>query len=251
MLHRSAQLLLVAFTILVVWSVVPGEAKARINFFHAVAGGPTVDIQLQSKINTTAHAIFNDLEYAEYTDYYHAEGGIYDIRVVSHEDSSKVVMVLENKLLISGVDYTMVLSGLLSDQEKFPLRVIPFLDDNTEPDDGQARFRFIHAAAGFNQLDVVLGGRKIFTRVRFGEHGELVGTGYADVDSDKYTLLVTERGLTFDDTTLSLDDGDVLTVYAVGVRSSEQYEPTLVSQITQENDDSASATLHSWMTLWL
>jgi hypothetical protein len=56
-------------------------------------------------------------------------------------------------------------------------------------------------------------------------------------------LLVTERGLSFDATTLELEDGDVLTVYAVGLRGSDTHEPTLVSQITKEGDTSAAAAL--------
>jgi hypothetical protein len=81
----------------------------------------------------------------------------------------------------------------------------------------------------------MLGGQKVFSKVSFGEHGEIVGTGtghtrqwfarrpshspflpypsgYREVDTDRYTLLVMERGLTFDSATLDLEDGDVLTV---------------------------------------
>jgi hypothetical protein len=154
---------------------------------------------------------------------------------------------------------------------------------------------FIHAAAGFSPLDVMLGGQKIFSKVSFGEHGEIVGTGtghtlrsftrrpshhpslhsfhpsgYREVDTDRYTLLVMERGLTFDSSTLDLEDGDVLTVcvchclilcprvvtygwwslqvYAVGLRGSSEYRPTLVSQITRESDTSPATTLSPWST---
>jgi hypothetical protein len=244
-MHRpSVKLLVIAIAACLFLTLAStAEARARLNFFHAVAGGPAVDILLRSKLNTTAHTIFSDLDYSEYTEYYDVEGGMYDVRIVAHQDHSKVLAEVENMVVITGVDFTMVVTGLLSDLEKYPLRIITFIDDNTDPDDGQAKLRFIHAAAGYSPLDVMLGGRKIFTKVSFGEHGEIVGTGYADVDSDRYTLLVTERGLSFDATTLELEDGDVLTVYAVGLRGSDTHEPTLVSQITKEGDTSAAATL--------
>jgi hypothetical protein len=222
------------------------EAKTRLNFFHAVAGGPAVDVQLRAKLNTTAHTIFTDLDYAEYTEYYVVDGGMYDVRVVAHLDHTKVLIELENMVIISGVDFTMIITGLLSDLERFPLRIITFIDDNYDPDEGQAKLRFIHAAAGYNPLDVMLGDRRIFSKVSFGEHGELVGTGYADVDSDKYNLLVMERGLTFESSTLELDEGDVLTVYAIGLRGSNEYKPTLVSQITKEAETSSATTLTPW-----
>lgn len=39
-------------------------------------------------------------------------------------------------------DYTLVLSGLLSDQEKYPLRILTFEDDNSEPREGKAKLRY-------------------------------------------------------------------------------------------------------------
>jgi hypothetical protein len=248
MLRPSLRFLVIVIASCFFMSLATAEAKARLNFFHAVANGPAVDIQLRSKLNTTAHTIFTDLDFAEYTDYYHAEGGMYDVRVVAHDDTSKVIMEVENLVVITGVDFTMVLTGQLSDLEKYPLRIITFIDDNLDPGAGQAKFRFIHAAAGFSPLDVMLGGQKIFSKVSFGEHGEIVGTGYREVDTDRYTLLVMERGLTFDSSTLDLEDGDVLTVYAVGLRGSSEYRPTLVSQITRESDTSPATTLSPWST---
>jgi len=86
----SLRFLVIVIASCLFMSLATAEAKARLNFFHAVANGPAVDIQLRSKLNTTAHTIFTDLDFAEYTDYYHAEGGMYDVRVVAHDDTSKV-----------------------------------------------------------------------------------------------------------------------------------------------------------------
>jgi hypothetical protein len=51
-------------------------------------------------------------------------------------------MEVENLVVITGVDFTMVLTGLLSDLEKYPLRIITFIDDNLDPGAGQAKFRY-------------------------------------------------------------------------------------------------------------
>ncbi len=53
-------------------------------------------------------------------------------------------MEVENLVVITGVDFTMVLTGLLSDLEKYPLRIITFIDDNLDPGAGQAKFRYGH-----------------------------------------------------------------------------------------------------------
>jgi hypothetical protein len=55
----------------------------------------------------------------------------------------QVLAEVENMVVITGVDFTMVVTGLLSDLEKYPLRIITFIDDNTDPDDGQAKLRYI------------------------------------------------------------------------------------------------------------
>merc|ERR1711879_488938 len=83
----SLRLLVIVIASCLFMSLATVEAKARLNFFHAVANGPAVDIQLRSKLNTTAHTIFTDLDFTEYTDYYHADGGMYDIRVVAHDNN--------------------------------------------------------------------------------------------------------------------------------------------------------------------
>lgn len=105
-------------------------------------------------------------------------------------------------MLSAGDDYTLVLSGLLGDEERYPLRLLTFVDDNSEPDDGQGKLRwvdssteivgfgltrhsfivnvrFIHVAAGFKALDVMLGDTRLFRKVGYGEHGELIGNGDA------------------------------------------------------------------------
>lgn len=41
----------------------------------------------------------------------------------------------------------------------------------------QECFRFIHAAGGFRALDVMLGDMRLFRKVGYGEHSELVHKG--------------------------------------------------------------------------
>jgi len=226
----------------------PKEPHARINFFHAVAHGPDVDIQLRGSRNKTAHTIFKNLEYAEYTDYYGAAGGLYDVIVVAHENHSHVLLVEFGVMFANEVDYTIVITGLLSNLEKYPLRLMMFLDDNDDPDDGKAKLRFIHAAAGFKPLDVILDDKLLFRRVAFGEHGQLIGSGYASIDADKYTMLVTEQDIAFDKTEVSMDEGDVLTIFAVGLRGSRKEGPDLVAELTSEY---SPAMKHSSWLGWL
>jgi len=224
------------------------DPHARINFFHAVTNGPDVDIQLRGSRNKTAHTIFKNIEYTDYTEYYNAAGGMYDIIVVAHANHSKVILMESGVILENDVDYTIVITGLLSNLEKYPLRLMTFQDDNNDPDEGKAKLRFIHIAGGFNPLDVTLDGHRLFRRVAYGQHGELIGTGYASVDSDEYTMLVTEQDIGFAKTVIDMDDGDVLTVYAVGIRGSRNEGPDLISQLTSEY--SSAIMLSSWFT-WL
>jgi hypothetical protein len=223
------------------------KGKARINVFHAVAGAPAVDVQIRPFANETAVPIFTDLQYTEFSDYYHLAAGKYDVIIVTHQDHSKVVMQYAGKEFTGDADYTLVLSGLLTDQEKYPLRILTFEDDNTEPREGKAKLRFIHVAGGFRALDVMLGDMRLWRKVGFGEHSELVSKGYTNVDADQYTMLVTEQDLAFDTTTVDLDEGDVLTVYAVGIRGSLYWGPDLISQITKEADESSGSSLVSWL----
>jgi hypothetical protein len=226
----------------------PAQAKSRLNLFHAVAGGPNVDIILSQNEdkNTT---LYKNLRYKSFTNYLEADPGLYTIIVMNHDENKELLR--ENRVLINEVDYTITITGLLSDLTRYPLRMISFIDDNDDPEEGVAHLRFIHVAAGSGPMDVILGQEKLFIRVNYGEHGKITGTGYTDVDADEYTLLTLEGGNTFDITNVRFGSGDVQTVFAVGIRGATKTPPDLVTQVTLKGDESSAASLGSWVRLFV
>ncbi len=121
--------------------------------------------------------------------------------------------------LAAGTDYTVVAIG---DGNNQPLSLLPLVDDNSSPSDGNVKVRVVHSAPFAAALmdtavsvrtdggDLVNG----LTGVEFGQQ-----SGFFELPAGTYDLnIATPDGMTrlIDLAPVTLNSGDVVTLYAIG-----------------------------------
>ncbi len=186
------------------------QQTARVRVIHASPDAPAVDVCADGS------ALFQGAEFPGGTDYATVPAGTYDIAVTGAGAGCDATAVIAATLPFDdGTDTTVAAINVLNDIEPLVLA-----DDNTAPNSGEARVRFVHAGPDAPTVDITLpDGTTLFDDVSFGESG-----GYIAVDAGTYTLEVRDATGTVTVLTLdgvSLADGAVYSIFAVGLLNGE------------------------------
>ena len=190
----------------------PAEGTARVRVAHAAPGAPNVDVLIDGTV-----AIANTA-FGEVTDYAELDAGTYTVQIVPTGMMGPAV--IEIKLpLEAGKDYTAAAVGLGG--AAGIIEPLLLEDDNTPPAAGKAHVRFVHASPDAPAVDIAVadGGPVLFGDVAYKGVGD-----YLPVDAGTYDLEVRVAGtetVALEVPGLSLRDGNVYTVFALGLAGGE------------------------------
>jgi hypothetical protein len=197
-------------------------SEADVRVVHASPDAPAVDVCADGS------ELFEGAEFPAATAYATVPAGSYDISVIPAGAGCDTAGVIEATLnFASGTDTTVVAINTLDEIE-----AIVLTDDNSAPDDGLARVRFVHASPDAPTVDITLAdGTTLFDDVSFGENG-----GYIEVDAGTYDLEVRDETGTVTVLELpgvELEDGAVYTIFAIGFLAGD---PDLDVLVTIDNE---------------
>lgn len=200
----------------------PAPETAKIRVVHASPDAPAVDICANGS------AAFSDVAFPSATDYATVEEGTYQIRVVAAGSSCGGGGVINAALpLPADTETTVVAVNTLDSIEPLVLE-----DDNTAPTAGTAKVRFVHASPDAPTVDITLtDGTTLFDNVAFKEVGDYIEAPAGTLDLQVRDETGTAIVLTLEDVTL--EDGTVYTVYAIGLLTGS---PALDALITMDNE---------------
>lgn len=200
----------------------PAPETAKIRVVHASPDAPAVDICANGT------AAFSDVAFPGATDYATVEEGTYQIRVIAAGSGCGGGGVINAALpLPADTETTVVAVNTLDSIEPLVLE-----DDNSAPSAGTAKVRFVHASPDAPTVDITLtDGTALFDNVSFKEVGDYIETPAGTLDLQVRDETGTAIVLMLEDVTL--EDGMVYTVYAVGLLGGE---PALDALITVDNE---------------
>jgi hypothetical protein len=160
------------------------DARSRLRALHASPDAPNVDVLIDDVVSVT------DLAFKEASDYLTVAAAQYGVKVNETGTASTVIDGTVDLMLQT--DYTLLAVGYLADIEPLLL-----MDDNSSPERGKSRVRFVHVAPTAGLVDVyvtipnVTIDRKqpTFPGLDFKD-----GTEYIELDSGDYQFRATAAG---------------------------------------------------------
>lgn len=198
-----------------------GTDTARVRVVHASPDAPAVDVCVDGSV------AFDNAAFPSATEYAALTPATYAVRVVPAGAGCGSAGVIDADLpLAANSDTTVVALDFLADIEPLVLT-----DDNSSPQAGNAKVRFVHASPDAPTVDITLtDATTLFNDVSFKENG-----GYIEVAAGSYDLQVRDETgatvvLTLNDPSVSA--GGVYTIYAVGLLAGD---PDLDVLITLDN----------------
>ncbi len=189
-------------------SALAQDNAARVRVVHASPDAPAVDVWVDGSV------AFSNAPFKGITSYAALSPGSYNVQVTP-TGATEPVVIDANLDLAASTDYTVVAVGQLANIEPLVL-----VDNNSAPAAGKAHVRFVHASPDAPAVDIaVAGGPVLFSNVPFKGVGD-----YLPVDAGTYDL---EARLAGTDTValsvpgVTLDDGGVYTIFAMGLAGGE------------------------------
>jgi hypothetical protein len=181
-------------------------ASGRVRVVHASPDAPAVDVCVNGQV-AFANAAFRGA-----TSYAQLAVGTYAVRVIPTGAGCSSAGVINAQLEIQDRrDVTVVAVNPLASIEPLVLN-----DDNSAPQAGQARVRFVHASPNAPTVDITLtDGTTLFNNVPFKGNA-----GYITVAAGSYDLQVRDETGTvvvLELPGVNLAAGGVYTVFAVGL----------------------------------
>jgi hypothetical protein len=219
--------------------VVPVMAAGgpRVRAVHASPDAPAVDVWVDGA------AAFKNAPFKGVTPYAELSQGMHNFQIVPAGATEPVVIEADLDLQ-NNTDYTILAVNTLSSIEPLVL-----VDNNAMPAAGKAHVRFVHASPDAPAVDIaVTGGPVLFGGVAFKGVGD-----YLPVDAGTYNL---EARISGTDTValslpgITLKEGTVYTVYAMGFAAGEPALTAVISVDSQAQPTLLPATGGS-STLWL
>jgi hypothetical protein len=145
-------------------------------------------------------------------------------------------VLFDREVALRAADYTFLAAGEVVDDEP-EFRVLPLVDDNSDPGADTARLRVLHVSPDAGPVDVTVDpGPVLFEGLEFTDGG------YVSVEAGDYTVEVRSGttsgdGEVIDDREVSLNGGATYTVFASGYRDVEfasetSFELTVVRDAT-------------------
>lgn len=216
-------------TAAIVLTLTTTVATADVRVVHASPGAPNVDVLVNGG------AAFTNLPFTGVTDYAPLPTGEYDLDVITSSGGDPVLSVPD--FAIDGdTDYTIAAADVPAS-----ITALPFVDDNTLLDDA-ARVRFIHLSPNAPTVDVALAGSDVlFDDVSFTESG-----GYIEVPGGTYDLevrLSSDGSVVLPLPGVSVDNGTVYTVYAMGLAGDPDYPLQAITSVDAVIPEPASLAL--------
>ncbi|GAA0418732.1 hypothetical protein GCM10009133_28890 [Cocleimonas flava] len=184
------------------------DARARLRVVHASADAPPVDISVDGS------EVLSDVPFGVGSDYLEILGDSYNIDVAAAANSASVINA--DLTFDSQMDYTIAAVNSLNNIEPIVL-----LDDNQPPDAGNVKVRLIHAAPSAGLVDIYITApdadinsiSPTISNFDFKDNSD-----YLEVVAGDYQVritLATTKTVAIDTGTLSLDDGQIRTAFAV------------------------------------
>lgn len=223
---------MVLAALLLVSPAMAQEGEAKIRMAHLSPDAPPVMVEVDGEpVEELANVAYQDS-----TPYLPIPAGPHEVSVYAVSDPSEPVLEV-SVVPEAGKAYTVAGSGLLED-DTFGARL--FEDDLSEPEEGEARVRVIHAVPDVGPATVsVQDGPELFSLPGFANASDYVG-----VEAGTYTLEVTPAGDSspaFDVPDVEVEEGEIYTAFAVGQAS----EGTLGTILTVDSDDGRIVGSHS------
>ncbi len=232
-------MLLGSVLVLALSMVVPAMAAGgpRVRAVHASPDAPTVDVWVDGA------KAFTNAPFKGVTPYAELSQGMHNFQIVPAGATEPVVIEADLDLQ-NNTDYTILAVNTLSSIEPVVL-----VDNNGLPAEGKAHVRFVHASPDAPAVDIaVTGGPVLFGGVAFKGVGD-----YLPVDAGTYDL---EARISGTETValslpgITLEEGTVYTVYAMGFAAGEPTLTAVISVDAQAQPTLLPATGGS-STLWL
>ncbi len=188
----------------------------RVRVVHASPDAPPVDIYVDGQLALTG------IPFGEYTDYVDLPGGQRLFAVFVAGTNTRVADV--PAFLSTAVDYTVVAMGFAGGGKTPSFRLMLLVDANTEPLEGFAKVRVIHAAPSAPAVDIywtkpflaLRGQLPVLTSVPFGAASNYltVPTGKAAQYQARVAVAGTQT-VAIDSGRLVLNSQEVRTIIAV------------------------------------
>lgn len=214
-------LLMVSVLALALALAVPVFAADRgphVRVVHASPDAPAVDVWADGS------PAFRNAPFTGITAYAELTPGMHNFKVVP-AGATEPVVIDANLDLQANADYTIVALDTLANIEPLVLA-----DNNSLPEAGKAHVRFVHASPDAPAVDIaVAGGPVLFGSVAFKD-----ATGYLPVDAGTYDLearLAGTESVALSVPNVTLEEGSVYTIYAMGFASGNDPALTAVASV--------------------
>jgi hypothetical protein len=179
--------------------------------------------------------LLTDFTYKETSDYLELDSGSYTIGIIP--DGATDPAITGTVTLDAGEDYT---AAAIGDGTNQPLELLPLADDNSPPMAGNAKLRIVHTAP----FTETLAATEVDIRT---DAGDVVGgltnvpykgnSGYLELPAGEYDLKITAPGdpgtTLIEVPPVTLNDGDIVTVFAIGDGTNKPLEILTVAGETR------------------
>jgi hypothetical protein len=199
------------------------SGSANLRVAHLSPDAPNVDVYADGS------AVLEDVAFGAVSDYLEVPAGDRQVRITPAGDAETAVF--EGAVPVAAdTDYTVAAVGEVSEDGDQPFEPLVLEDDNSDPEDGMARVRLVHASPDAPAVDVTTGGgmgNTLFDGVEYG------ASSYVTVPAGDYTLDV--RGDT------ESNDGDVVASFDVSVEAGGVYTGFAAGYLSPDDDPSDAA----------
>ncbi|MCB0210789.1 MAG: DUF4397 domain-containing protein [Anaerolineae bacterium] len=184
------------------------ENTGRVRVIHASPDAPAIRIFVDDR------PVFRYLSFGDMSFYMPLAAGHHTIKVTP-ADAYQVEVISHDIDVAQDTDYTVAIVGLAANSEALVLT-----DDNTPPEAGKAKVRFIHVSPDAPAVDVaVKDGDVLASSVAFKS-----ASNYITVDANRYTLEIRSAGssdVVLDVPWATLPSGSTSTVLVMGLANGQ------------------------------
>jgi hypothetical protein len=199
----------------------PSDGTSRVRVAHVSPNAPNVDVYVDDS------AVLEDVAVGAVSDYLDVPAGTRAVEITAAGDPETSVFA-GDVTVAADAAYTVAAAGEVGDEADEPFAPLVLEDDNSDPGDGTARLRVVHASPDAPAVDVTVeAGPVLFDGVAFGE------SGYTEVEADDYTVQI--RGDT------SGNDGDVVADFDVSLDGNAVYTAFAAGYLSPDDEPADTA----------